>query len=290
MPTFEDQFQQALEAERQRRKAEGRGNWGDLSPDWVNQKRTEMMLTNANSGTDAGASGTDYKYFADLLKGYIAQGDPNQALYKQGAMADVNKTYDKGATTLKENLAGSGMLRSGVGQNAFATLEGGRANAMGGVNTQLAAQDQSFRQNALKNLLGVFGQESSQGQQWKEFLLNLQNDQSKSEWQKKYAEDQSKFNFWRDLFPGFLSAGGSMGAAALTPTAVASDKRLKENIEEVGKTKSGIPIVEFNYKDKPEVRFKGHLAQTVEKKYPNAVFKFIDYSKLPTDAIFEVAN
>lgn len=252
-------------------------------PIWMQpQDKTQKLLDQSNNPT--GGSGLDYKYFGDLLKDMIAKGDPNQAIYRQAALGDVNKGYDRGAITLRENLAGSGMLRSGVGQNAFATLEGGRQNAIAGVDTQLAARDQSFRQNALKNLLGLFGQESSQGQSWKEFLLNLQNNQNQFDWQKNFTEENTADPLGQIL--GNIFSGLATGAGAI----IASDKRLKENIEKVGKTKSGLPIVKFNYKDKPNVTFKGHIAQDVEKKYPNAVFKFIDYNKLPGDAIFKVVN
>lgn len=68
-----------------------------------------------------------------------------------------------------------------------------------------------------------------------------------------------------------------------------SDERLKENIEVVGKSSSGIPIVEFNYiakKGLPEGRFRGVLAQDVLQIKPNAViyhkdgYMTVDYTQI----------
>ena len=52
-----------------------------------------------------------------------------------------------------------------------------------------------------------------------------------------------------------------------------SDAKLKTNIEIVGKSSSGIPIVEFNYIDTGfgEGRYRGVLAQDIQDKFPEAV-------------------
>jgi hypothetical protein len=84
--------------------------------------------------------------------------------------------------------------------------------------------------------------------------------------------------------------GGGMGdifgmAMKLAPMAMTafSDERLKENIKPVGKTKSGMKVIDYNYKGSP-VRQRGLSAQDVEKKRPSAVgevggFKTVDYGK-----------
>jgi hypothetical protein len=52
-----------------------------------------------------------------------------------------------------------------------------------------------------------------------------------------------------------------------------SDAKLKTNIEIVGQSNSGIPIVEFDYIDPAfgEGRYRGVLAQDIQDKYPEAV-------------------
>ena len=69
-----------------------------------------------------------------------------------------------------------------------------------------------------------------------------------------------------------------------------SDKRLKENIEEVGISAQGYKIYEFNYIG-GDVRFRGAMAQDVLKKNPMAVgidqnYLTVDYSKI--DVAMEV--
>ena len=65
-----------------------------------------------------------------------------------------------------------------------------------------------------------------------------------------------------------------------------SDINLKENIELVGKSKSGINIYEFDYKDKKygEGRYRGVMAQEVpEASYEKEGHLWVDYSKLDVE-------
>ena len=67
-----------------------------------------------------------------------------------------------------------------------------------------------------------------------------------------------------------------------------SDERMKDNIELIGKDKNGLNIYSFEYKKEFKEkcgygRYKGYLAQEVEKVYPKAVsmiegYRTIDYS------------
>tara|TARA_A100001388_G_scaffold161576_1_gene120520 strand:+ start:218 stop:1201 length:984 start_codon:yes stop_codon:yes gene_type:complete len=93
--------------------------------------------------------------------------------------------------------------------------------------------------------------------------------------------------------PGFMNTGIPMGNM-LTPTnisansyaayTIASDRRLKENIEQVGISPQGYKIYEFNYKG-GNIRFRGAMAQDVLNKNPMAVgidqnHLTVDYSKI----------
>ncbi len=80
--------------------------------------------------------------------------------------------------------------------------------------------------------------------------------------------------------PGRDVGGMIMNAAKFTVSAVAagaavvaagSDRRLKENIEEVGKSPKGHTIYEWNYKSNPHSRYRGVIAQDVAKIDPMAV-------------------
>lgn len=68
-----------------------------------------------------------------------------------------------------------------------------------------------------------------------------------------------------------IGAIGGVGSAGIT--AAFSDARVKENIEIIGESPSGIPIVEFNYKNRSfgDKRYRGVLAQDILKTHPKAV-------------------
>ena len=101
-------------------------------------------------------------------------------------------------------------------------------------------------------------------------------------------------------FPTFGAGGGALSGAKLGAQAtamtgipsmpaisfggLASDIKLKENIEEVGVSPNGHKIYEFNYKGFKE-RWRGAMAQDVVKKNPLAVgirdgYLTVDYSKI----------
>ena len=65
-----------------------------------------------------------------------------------------------------------------------------------------------------------------------------------------------------------IQSGLSIGASIAT---ISSDIKLKENITEVGKSPQGYNIYEFNYKARPEIRYRGVMAQDVVKIHPMAV-------------------
>ena len=94
------------------------------------------------------------------------------------------------------------------------------------------------------------------------------------------------FNFPSST-PSLPALGGFKGTGIpmALPTSsigysIASDRRLKENIEEVGISPQGYKIYEFNYKG-GDVRFRGAMAQDVLQKNPMAVG--IDQNHLTVD-------
>jgi hypothetical protein len=68
---------------------------------------------------------------------------------------------------------------------------------------------------------------------------------------------------------GFMNLLGSLGSAAI----MASDVRVKENIEKDGATLKGYPVYRYNYVGDPTPR-RGVMAQDVEKHNPGAVGEF----------------
>jgi len=67
-----------------------------------------------------------------------------------------------------------------------------------------------------------------------------------------------------------------------------SDERLKKNIKYVGKSNSGIPIVDFEYRDEMNIpgRFRGVLSKDVPQArevHPSYGFDVVDYSKIDVE-------
>ncbi len=83
---------------------------------------------------------------------------------------------------------------------------------------------------------------------------------------------------------------GALQIASTIGSFIPSDRKLKENIEQVGTSPQGYNIYEFNYIG-GNVRFRGAMAQDVLKKSPMAVgidqnYLTVDYSKI--DVAMEV--
>lgn len=84
----------------------------------------------------------------------------------------------------------------------------------------------------------------------------------------------------------------AMQAGYQTSSAVGnyfSDARLKDHIEYIGRSKSGLPIFEFCYKNDPENRYRGTIAQEILGIRPDAVtrkengFYYVNYNKIDID-------
>lgn len=86
-----------------------------------------------------------------------------------------------------------------------------------------------------------------------------------------------------------LDVGGLLGGAAKLYTAFGSrsDRRLKENIEEVGRDqRTGLTLYHFNYIGDPDTRFQGVMADEAERFMPAAIIttqsglKYVNYDML----------
>jgi hypothetical protein len=102
-------------------------------------------------------------------------------------------------------------------------------------------------------------------------LINTQYNQQNANFQAQQAQNQS-----------ILGGLFGLGSAAI----MASDKRLKTDIEKV-EERPGPDVYDFRYKTDPKgTKRRGYMAQEVQKTQPDAVKKMgkflaVDYSKLP---------
>jgi hypothetical protein len=90
----------------------------------------------------------------------------------------------------------------------------------------------------------------------------------------------------QEMYGAVLGAGATLGGAYL------SDRRLKENIELVGRDeRTMLPLYEFEYKGGDGRRFLGVMADDVEKVFPEAViemsngYKAVDYDLLGIEMV-----
>src|SRR5690606_18761071 len=91
----------------------------------------------------------------------------------------------------------------------------------------------------------------------------------------KYQADMSRYNSQMGALGGLFGAGLSLF----------SDRRLKEDVERIGKTDSGVPVYKFKYIGSP-VTHIGYMAQDLLELQPEAVsqdadgYYRVDYSKV----------
>lgn len=83
--------------------------------------------------------------------------------------------------------------------------------------------------------------------------------------QQNYQNQMNQYNSSMGALGGLFGAGMSLF----------SDRRLKENIERIGKTDSGVPVYKFNYIGSPTTHV-GYMAQDLLELQPEAVMKDAD--------------
>lgn len=97
-------------------------------------------------------------------------------------------------------------------------------------------------------------------------ILGATNAQYQAQMDAYNAKNAQQSGLWGSI----AGLGGSLGSAAI----LASDERLKKNIEPVGKLPQGVGLYEYEYKSDPtNTRHTGVMAQELEKVQPEAVLK-----------------
>jgi hypothetical protein len=177
---------------------------------------------------------------------------------------------------IEGSAAARGKLFSGTTPQAIAeqvqNLGLQRANQIQAMN--LAARGQLFgerageQQRQYQQLFGLVGTgQASAAQQ----AANLQG--AAANIGELYAQQanaraaglMAQANLKAQAFQGLMSAAGSAAGAA-----AASDRRVKEDIKQVGTLDNGLPVYTFRYKG-GSVTHMGVMAQDVEKVNPDAV-------------------
>ena len=156
-------------------------------------------------------------------------------------------------------------------------------------------QVRQSRFNEISSLLGrtQVGAGTSFGQYTPNYngidLAGFSQQQSLQSQQLSFLGSQASKNRSAARTNALIGAVGTLGAGAIAaPAGTFSDRNLKENIEQVGISPSGILIYEFDYKDKSngKYRYSGVMAQDLIETHPSAVIQEkdgtlkVDYSQI----------
>ena len=141
-----------------------------------------------------------------------------------------------------------------------------------------AGSAMNFVNAGLQGMGAGYGQASQMAGQMGSNATSMFNAQA------NYKNTQDQIAAAYDPFATLIGAGAQIGASwAGKP----SDRRLKENIELVGRDdRTGLRLYEFNYIEMPGRRFRGVMADEVQKLRPDAVtmmesgFMAVDYGAL----------
>ena len=199
-----------------------------------------------------------------------------QAAMRANAMTGARNQAQQMGYARKLDAAGLGRGLAGASAAAY----GGASNAgsMAGQNAQSAGQNYMGNMAIGSGTIGAGQQMQISG------LSNILNNQTS-------AYVNTSGSLLGDI-------GGALGGAAAAYTAF-SDRKMKENIEEVGvDQRTALPLYEFNYKEgfgDPNIRYVGVMADEVELSYPDAVavmdngFMAVNYGALGIE-FKEVSN
>ena len=197
----------------------------------------------------------------------IGQQQFGQGAATAGQLAGLGQQQFGQGLAAGQQIAGLGQGVYGMGektaQNLAALGTGAQGAALQGASAQLAAgtQEQQTQQAQNSALYNQFLQQQGYPFQVAQFLANIA-----------------------------MGTGANSGSTTTTtqPTSFFSDKRLKENVHQVGETFDGQPIYRYNYKGQRGTQI-GLIAQDVERKHPEAVglaggYKTVDYDRATEDA------
>ena len=213
-----------------------------------NQRQMASMGVNPNSGRFAGMQNS-----AGIA----------QAASSANAMTNTRLQAEQMGHARSMDAAGLGRNLAGASLGAY---QG--ANSAG---SQAGANLQSAGQNYMGNMATGAGTIGNGQQMQLQGLSSVLN-----------AQTQTYINT-NDSFLGDL--GGILGGGAAAYTAW-SDRRLKENIKEVGvDQRTSLTLYEFNYIDRPGTTYVGVMADEVERIYPEAVVEVDGYLTVNYDVL-----
>jgi hypothetical protein len=205
----------------------------------------------------------------------LATGQTVAGLMNQGYGQALTTAQQQQAQQLAASQANRAAL-AGAGQSLY-SMGQGYGQGMAGLGTQA---QQAALQGAQAQLgAGTVQQQTQQAKNTADYNQFLQS--------QGYPFQVAQFLANIAMGTGALS-GSSQTGSTTSPQSFFSDRRLKDDIEKIGKTFDGQDIVRYKYKGEPGTRI-GLIAQDVEKHHPEAVglaggYRTVDYDKATDDA------
>jgi len=183
--------------------------------------------------------------------------------------------YSDAAQNYLKSLGAQGALASQLGQLGTGAQNAGLSGAQ--AVAQAGATPYQIEQSKLAAQYGQFAQGQAYPFQTLGYLANIAS-----------GLGAGQGGTSSTTAPGPNILGQAFGTALSLASLPFSDRRLKHDVEEVGKTFDGQPIYSFKYKGDDTTHI-GLMAQDVEKKHPDAVgeqdgYKTVDYAKATEDA------
>lgn len=257
------------------------------------------------------------QYVMNALAPQLQQSDMSWAKARQatdaqatgsGAFGDARTGIEQANNNFLSNVAREGLIGNAY-NNAFNTAIGAGAQD---VSNNMAAQGQTgnFMEQYLQRALG--GSQALQGLQNQQLGVAGQvNQMGQQQTAQNQANLTAQYNQWlmaqqypfqtAQLMNSTIGAGSGALQGTKTDTSYApnnagfaiggallgslfSDRRLKEDISEVGELRDGTPVYTYRYKGDPRFQL-GVMAQDVEEETPEAVFehpsgfKMVNYAK-----------
>jgi hypothetical protein len=238
------------------------------------QEQSQILGDQIKSGAFGGDRGRIAQ--ANLARQQeLATGQTVAGLMNQGYGQALTTAQQQQAQQLAASQANRAAL-AGAGQNLY-SMGQGYGQGMAGLGTQA---QQTALQGAQAQLgAGTVQQQTQQAKNTADYNQFLQS--------QGYPFQVAQFLANIAMGTGALS-GSTTNASTTSPQSFFSDRRLKDDIEKIGKTFDGQDIVRYKYKGEPGTRI-GLIAQDVEKHHPEAVglaggYRTVDYDKATDDA------
>lgn len=213
-----------------------------------------------------------------------------KATFERGK-ALLDPTYKQQRRELMQELADQGLPIGSEGYNeALDRFDQSQNRAYTDLSQASIQTSEAVRQQRFNEISSLLGNAQIGGVGFQQFQPQMSGLDLFGAEQSRNQMANNNANLNKQLKQSNRNAlyGALGGAGSAAIMAAFSDKNLKENIEVIGQSESGIPICEFDYKDKKfgTGRYRGVLAQDVEKIIPEAVitsddgYRMVDYSMI----------